>query len=125
MSRASSRGVLRLSSAPAAVDRKRKGPPAGMVRTLVNAPSPRLLLLVSLLAAACAPRALDLSPDHPARPDAPPGRLAGPPPALIGAGAPAAGGAVPDAPAAGEEHDHAGHGDADAPAPPAPSHDHH
>jgi hypothetical protein len=52
---------------------------------------PRLLagllagLLVGLFAglfAACAPRALAVTADHPASPDAPAGRLAGPPAAL-------------------------------------------
>lgn len=31
---------------------------------------------------ACAPRAMSVTPDHPANPEAPIGRLAGPPPAL-------------------------------------------
>ncbi|MBA3541764.1 MAG: hypothetical protein H0T79_19275 [Deltaproteobacteria bacterium] len=43
-----------------------------------------LLLLLPLLlgAAACAPRAMPVSADHPANPDAETGRLAGPPAAL-------------------------------------------
>ncbi len=51
--------------------------------------------LVAVLAAGCTPRAKPLSADHPANPDAEPGRLVGAPPALD-----------PSAPA--------------APAPPAP-----
>lgn len=41
----------------------------------------RALLLVTMLGA-CSPAALSLAPDHPARPSAPAGRLAGPPAAL-------------------------------------------
>jgi hypothetical protein len=42
-----------------------------------------LLGLLGLLGlGGCAPRAMTITPDHPASPDAPIGRLAGPPPAL-------------------------------------------
>lgn len=37
---------------------------------------------LAALLSSCAPRALPLTPEHPAHPDAEPGRLAGPPPAL-------------------------------------------
>lgn len=39
-------------------------------------------LLFALAVSACAPRAMTISGDHPANPDAAPGRTAGPPPAL-------------------------------------------
>jgi len=39
-------------------------------------------VVASLALAACAPRATSISSEHPANPDAPIGRLAGPPPAL-------------------------------------------
>lgn len=42
----------------------------------------RHFLLVLVIAAGCAPRAIAVTPDHPAHPDAAPGRLAGPPAAL-------------------------------------------
>jgi hypothetical protein len=52
--------------------------------------------VLTVLAAGCAPRALAIGADHPANPDAPPGRLAGPPPALrVGVAEPA----MTDAPA--------------------------
>jgi hypothetical protein len=40
----------------------------------------KALLLAGLLG--CTPRAISMPPEHPASPDAPAGRLAGPPPAL-------------------------------------------
>lgn len=42
----------------------------------------RAVLLFALFAIGCAPRAMTVTPDHPAHPDAEPGRLAGPPSAL-------------------------------------------
>ncbi len=42
----------------------------------------RALLFAALMAAGCAPRIAPLAADHPANPDAEPGRLAGPPSAL-------------------------------------------
>lgn len=39
-------------------------------------------LFLVMMGSACAPRALSLPPGHPARTDAPTGRLAGPPAAL-------------------------------------------
>ncbi len=42
----------------------------------------RGLLVALTLAVGCAPRAMPLTPEHPANPDAEPGRLAGPPAAL-------------------------------------------
>ena len=68
-----------------------------------------LLLLLLLLAgiAGCAPRAMPLTAEHPASPDAPAGRLAGPPPALR----PGVAEAPPpsSAPAQPAPHDHQGH----------------
>jgi molybdopterin-guanine dinucleotide biosynthesis protein A len=52
---------------------------------VVVKPGPLAALLAGLLAASlagCAPRALAVTADHPASPDAPAGRLAGPPAAL-------------------------------------------
>jgi hypothetical protein len=55
-----------------------------------------------VLIAACAPRALSVTADHPANPVAPSGRLAGPPPALVGVADPAPTPVTEPAPA----HDH-------------------
>jgi hypothetical protein len=64
-----------------------------------------IAFVISLLAVACTPRALPLGPEHPARADAPTGRLAGPPPALRpGASAPA-----DPAPPSPPAHDHGSH----------------
>lgn len=72
----------------------------------------RPLLLALLAVAACTPAATPLAAGHPARPDAPTGRLAGPPASLRpGAAAPATPAPAPDdepAPA----HDHSSHGGA-------------
>ncbi|MEJ7603039.1 MAG: hypothetical protein WKG01_34450 [Kofleriaceae bacterium] len=63
----------------------------------------RSLVLASLVTG-CAPRAVTLTPTHPANPDAPAGRLAGPPPALRpGVAAPVA---APVAPPATHDHHH-------------------
>jgi hypothetical protein len=40
-----------------------------------------LAIVAGLGLGACAPRAMSVTPDHPANPEAPIGRLAGPPPA--------------------------------------------
>ena len=41
-----------------------------------------LAIATGLAFGACAPRAMSVTPEHPANPEAPTGRLAGPPPAL-------------------------------------------
>lgn len=67
----------------------------------------RALLLLGLLGLlGCAPRALAVTAEHPASPEAPAGRLAGPPPALR----PGVIEAPPPAPPAAPAHqDHRGH----------------
>ena len=60
------------------------------------------IVLAALLAVGCTPRALPLGPEHPARVDAPTGRLAGPPPALRP-------GAAARAEPAPRAHDHGAH----------------
>ncbi len=81
-------------------------------------------LLFALLVG-CAPRALSVTADHPANPDAQAGRLAGPPAALHADGSepPAGGpGTMPTAPTSGHEH----HEQAPpTPTPPATGHEHH
>jgi len=69
--------------------------------------------LAAILAAlaGCAPAALAVTPEHPASPDAPGGRLAGPPAALrpgVVEAAPPAGAPAQPAPAPAA-HDHQGH----------------
>lgn len=60
--------------------------------------------------AACTPRALPLTPEHPAHPDAPGGRLVGPPAALPSGGRQAKPSVAPPAqPPAPEPHGHEGH----------------
>ena len=59
-------------------------------------------ILAAILLAACSPSAVTIGPDHPANPDAPAGRLAGPPPAIAGFTA------DPPAPQP-SEHDHSMH----------------
>lgn len=77
------------------------------------------LSLVLTIAAACTPRARPLPANHPARTDAPTGRLAGPPAALRP-------GATDDAPPpGGGHHDHGGHGGHETPAEPPPENEGH
>jgi len=65
------------------------------------------LLSASILAVGCAPRAMPLTPEHPANPDAEPGRLAGPPAALRpGVAEPADPAPAPAAPAPAHEGHH-------------------
>jgi hypothetical protein len=64
------------------------------------------IFLAAVLAAGCTPRALPLGPEHPARADAPTGRLAGPPPALRPVASSSAPPAKPSPPPA---HDHGSH----------------
>lgn len=74
------------------------------------------LAATALLAAliGCAPAAMPLTAEHPASPEAPTGRLAGPPPALrpgVADAAPAASEPAkppppPSSPPAGHDHDH-------------------
>ena len=73
--------------------------------------------LLFTLVVGCAPRGMTTTAEHPANPDAPSGRLAGPPAAL------APGVADISTPAAGSV-DHSSHGAAPA-APPAPDHSGH
>ncbi|MGN6105630.1 MAG: hypothetical protein ACTHU0_11035 [Kofleriaceae bacterium] len=49
---------------------------------ILPASAARSMWCALLLLASCAPRAMPLTADHPANPEAPTGRLAGPPPAL-------------------------------------------
>ena len=89
----------------------------------LDSPMMRTLVLAALVA--CTPRALSVTAEHPANPDAQAGRLAGPPAALhAGAGEPPASdpGTMPTAPASGHEHHEAA---PPTPAPPATGHGHH
>ncbi len=67
-----------------------------------------LLLSLGLLAG-CAPRALAVTADHPASPDAPAGRLAGPPPALQPGATEAPPPQQPPQPPPQQPHSHHGH----------------
>ena len=71
----------------------------------------RIVFVVLLLSAACAPRATPLAPGHPARPDAPAGRLADAPAALQPGADDAPPAPADDEPPAGHGG-HGGHGSA-------------
>lgn len=76
-----------------------------------------IVLVVIVLGAACAPRALSLPPSHPARTEAPTGRLAGPPAALrAGVAADALVPPPPPEPGTGAGG-HGGHGSPPTPPP--------
>ncbi len=66
------------------------------------------LLLTGLLAG-CAPRALAVTAEHPASPDAPAGRLSGPPPALRPGVAEASDPPPQQHPQQQHQHQHQGH----------------
>ena len=75
-------------------------------------------LLLALVAVGCNPPAVSLPAGHPARPDAPPGRLAGPPAALRpGVAADALVPPPPPEPGTGGGG-HGSHGGAPTPTPP-------
>jgi len=96
-----------LPSSLAAPRRTRRGPR----RSRRGGRLAAALLLAALVG--CAPAAMPLTAEHPASPEAPTGRLAGPPPALrpgVADAAPAASEpakpAPPSSPPAGHDHDH-------------------
>jgi len=64
--------------------------------------------MLALCIGACTPRAISISADHPASPEAPVGRLAGPPPALR-PGVAAAGSEEASAPPEATPVDHSHH----------------
>lgn len=75
------------------------------------------ILLTAAAGGGCAPRAWSAGADHPANPDAPAGRLAGPPPALRA-------GAIQLGPPAAADPEKPTDADADPAPADAPDHDH-